>query len=125
MMSHFNVRWMPFVLVFLFLFGAVSIAQSEDKPPKGESANGLQHRIDFGNVYILGQSIKSGAVYLLHRKQSEIKGMLEVRQDYRKEIMEDYGLEQTAIVSDQEQETPLKQANSVPAVSQKLSAEKQ
>ncbi len=125
MMSHFKVRLVPLVLACLFIFGAASIAQSEDKSPKGESANSLQHRIDFGNAYILGQSIKSGAVYLLHRKQSEIKNMLEVRQNYRKEIMEDYGLEKTAIVSDQEQETPMKQGNVVPVVSQKLRAEKQ
>jgi hypothetical protein len=49
----------------------------------------LMERIDFGNSYILGQSIKSGAVYLLHRKQSDIKSMLKIRDDYRKEILED------------------------------------
>ncbi len=53
-------------------------------------AAGLQQRIDFGNSYIMGQSIKSGAVYLLHRKQSEIKSMLQYRQDYRQEILEDF-----------------------------------
>ena len=47
-------------------------------------------RIDFGNSYILGQSIKSGAVYLLHRKKSDIKSMLETRENYRKEILEDF-----------------------------------
>jgi cAMP phosphodiesterase len=46
-------------------------------------------RIDFGNSYILGQSIKSGAVYLLHRKKSNIKSMLKTRDDYRKEILEE------------------------------------
>lgn len=50
----------------------------------------LMERIDFGNSYILGQSIKSGAVYLLHRKKSDIKSMLKTREDYRKEILEDF-----------------------------------
>jgi hypothetical protein len=70
--------------------------------PHGASADGdgqktgparqLQQRIDFGNTQILGQSIKSGAVYLMHRKKSDIKSMIKVREDYREEIMEDYGL---------------------------------
>ena len=55
----------------------------------------LQQRIDFGNAYIMGQSIKSGAVYLLHRKQSDIESMLKIRTDYREEIKEDYALEGT------------------------------
>lgn len=76
----------------------VAVAQeTESSAPKQK---GLQQRIDFGSSYILGQSIKSGAVYLMHRKQSDIKGMLEVRQDYRKEIMEDYELENTAIAQE-------------------------
>ena len=53
-------------------------------------AAGLQQRIDFGNSYIMGQSIKSGAVYLMHRKQSEINSMLQYRQNYRQEILEDF-----------------------------------
>ena len=52
----------------------------------------LLNRIDFGNSYIMGQSIKSGAVYLLQRKKSEIKSMLEVRTDYREEILEDFSV---------------------------------
>jgi len=50
----------------------------------------LMERIDFGNSYILGQSIKSGAVYLLHRKKSDIKSMLKIRENYRQEILEDF-----------------------------------
>lgn len=125
MIFHRKMRLMALVLSGLFVFGAASVAHSEDKAPKGGQNNGLQQRIDFGNAYILGQSIKSGAVYLLHRKQSEIKGMLEVRQDYRKEIMEDYGLEKTAIVTAQEQETQSQPENANSAVSKKLRAEKQ
>jgi len=59
----------------------------------GAGGNGLQRRIDFGNSYILGQSIKSGAVYLLHRKKSEIKSMLHYRENYRDEILESFSVE--------------------------------
>lgn len=84
-----------FVLLIMPLY---AIAQeAKQKAPKQK---GLQQRIDFGSSYILGQSIKSGAVYLMHRKQSDIKGMLEVRQDYRMEIMEDFELEKTAIAQE-------------------------
>ncbi|HWR68951.1 MAG TPA: hypothetical protein VN416_08010 [Desulfomonilia bacterium] len=48
------------------------------------------NRIDFGNTYIIGQSIKSGAVYLLQRKKNEIKSMLEYRDDYREEILDGF-----------------------------------
>lgn len=49
----------------------------------------LMNRIDFGNAYVMGQSIKSGAVYLLNRKKSEIKSLIEPRKNFRKEIMDD------------------------------------
>ena len=52
--------------------------------------NGLMQRIDFGNSYIMGQKIQSGAVYLLQRKKSEIKSMLKPRENYREEILEDF-----------------------------------
>jgi hypothetical protein len=66
-------------------------------------SRGLQQRIDFGNAHIMGQSIKSGAVYLMHRKQSGIDSMLKVRQDYRAEIREEYRLANTALDIDAKQ----------------------
>jgi hypothetical protein len=66
-----------------------AVSAKSIEPNKGES-NKLLNRIDFGNSYIMGQTIQSGAVYLLHRKQSEIKSMLEPRKDYREEILEDF-----------------------------------
>jgi hypothetical protein len=53
------------------------------------------NRIDFGNTYIIGQTIKSGAVYLLQRKKSEIKSMLKYREDYRKEILDGFSIDTT------------------------------
>jgi len=86
------------LLVFVFSWGlsgtAVGLApETAIAPQHGK----LQQRIDFGNAYIMGQSIKSGAVYLLHRKQSDIKSMLKLRTNYRLEIKEDYALENTEL----------------------------
>lgn len=94
------------LLAALMLSATVVTAAAEEKGAPSDQADGLQHRIDFGNAYILGQSIKSGAVYLLHRKQSEIESMLELRQDYRNEIKEDYAIDKTAIVSAEKEEQP-------------------
>ena len=96
-----NIKACLAFVISITLSSTVPVCAGEDNVTKnGAEIKGLQQRIDFGNAYILGQSIKSGAVYLLHRKQSELKGMLEVRRDYREEIMEDYNLEKTAIVTD-------------------------
>ena len=89
------------ILVGFVIVTAPFPVLSGEKPISGKPADtkGLQQRIDFGSAYIMGQSIKSGAVYLMHRKQSDIDSMLDVRVNYRKEIMEDYDLENTKIVS--------------------------
>jgi hypothetical protein len=70
-------------------------AQSQNDNKSGST--GLRQRIDFGNAYIMGQSIKSGAVYLLHRKQSDIKSMLQYRENYRREILEDFNIQEEKI----------------------------
>lgn len=57
---------------------------------KKEEDKQLLSRIDFGNAYIMGQTIKSGAVYLLQRKKSDIHNILDVRENYRAEILEDF-----------------------------------
>ena len=78
-----------FISVSLLCYAINVMAQEEDKT-KDTKKESLMERIDFGNSYILGQSIKSGATYLLHRKKSDIKSMLNTREDYRKEILEDF-----------------------------------
>jgi hypothetical protein len=90
-----------FVLTLALFLGNLQIAGAgNSKQPATKntslataSRDDLQRRIDFGNSYILGQSIKSGAVYLLHRKKSEIKSMLHYREHYRDEILEDFSVE--------------------------------
>ena len=91
------IRRLVLTLLFLCVGTSGLSAQEQAKSAKPAQKPGLQQRIDFGNAQILGQSIKSGAVYLMHRKKSDIKNMLEVRQNYREEIKEDFGLEKTAI----------------------------
>lgn len=90
----------PVILISALVFAIPVCASAQSAKPKaaasgasasaGGGGNGLQRRIDFGNSYILGQSIKSGAVYLLHRKKSEIKSMLHYRENYHDEILESF-----------------------------------
>ena len=78
-------------LAFYFaVFATPGSGWAKNKSSAAPGSAGLQQRIDFGNSYIMGQSIKSGSVYLMNRKQSEIKSMLEYREDYRQEILEDF-----------------------------------
>jgi hypothetical protein len=82
------------------LTAALDQVSAQEVEAAGESQSvSLQNRIDFGNAYIMGQSIKSGSVYLLHRKKSDINSMLKVRTDFRDEIIEDFSLEDTRIIS--------------------------
>ena len=75
-------------VVCLGLFVHSEIARSENS--KKGHRDGLHSRIDFGNAYIMGQTIKSGAVYLMQRKQSDIESMLKYRENYRDEIIENF-----------------------------------
>jgi hypothetical protein len=96
--------------VLLFSAPCQAFGEEEGKKPS-EQKRGLQQRIDFGSSHILGQSIKSGAVYLMHRKKSDIKGMLDVREHYRNEILEDYALENTALAPETEKQQTNEPAN--------------
>jgi hypothetical protein len=98
--SIVNAKVWALTLCIMFSFSASNQAAEQDKGGKPPEQKGLQQRIDFNSSYILGQSIKSGAVYLMHRKKSEIQGMLEMREHYQNEILEDYDLENTALVPD-------------------------
>jgi len=84
-------------LIFTICIMPAPLRCEEKIPASGqEQPQELMKRIDFRTTRITGQTIKSGAVYLMHRKQSDIDSMLKVRQDYRKEIRREYGLENTA-----------------------------
>lgn len=81
-------------MIFLSSIGSEAKVSATKHGVVGKEDDGkLLHRIDFGNAYIMGQTIKSGAVYLLHRKKSDIKTMLKYRENYREEILEDFSIE--------------------------------
>ena len=86
---------------FLVIAGDAGSGWSQSQNNQKAPASGLQQRIDFGNAYIMGQTIQSGAVYLLHRKQSDIKSMLQYRKDYRQEILENFIIEEANIQNTQ------------------------
>ncbi len=78
-------------IISLSVFPLNSASASEVEKKKNINEE-LLNRIDFDNAYIMGQTIKSGAVYLLHRKKNEIKSMLKYREHYRNEILEDFSI---------------------------------
>ena len=90
MRKIFMLLSVPFIACLLIVAGTANTGWAKTQAEKKTGTTGLQQRIDFGNAYIMGQSIKSGAVYLLHRKQSDIESMLQYRENYRQEILEDF-----------------------------------
>ena len=91
---------MVFFLTTSHLLGAAPDTDKKQDPTQGSAPVPTQdtpdtrlNRIDFGNTYIIGQTIKSGAVYLLQRKKSEIKSMLRYREDYREEILDGFSVD--------------------------------
>lgn len=94
---------MAISLLFFLLIFVHARAEESQKSDEAQKSQ-LQQRIDFGNAYIMGQSIKSGAVYLLHRKKSDIDSMMKLRTDYRKEIIEDFALEDTQMIHEETDE---------------------
>jgi len=99
-----NVKVLTLMLCGMMFLAAPYHASGQDEGKEVFEQKRLQQRIDFGSSYILGQSIKSGAVYLMHRKKSDIEGMLGIREHYRNEIMEDYALENTALAPEKEKQ---------------------
>ena len=73
---------MKYVAGFLILFimllvtlaeGVVQGKGAQETTDLQVAESGLLERIDFGNAFIMGQTIKSGAVYLLKRKKARSK----------------------------------------------------
>jgi len=84
--------------IFAILAAICPTAWSLEKNPpltKSDTSEGrLLERIDFGNSYIRGQTIQSGAVYLLQRKKSDIESLLKPRENYREEILKDFHVQE-------------------------------
>jgi hypothetical protein len=90
----FFIALIPFILHAASDTGEKQDATQPASPvATKDTSESRLNRIDFGNTYIIGQTIKSGAVYLLQRKKSEIKSMLKYREDYRKEILDGFSVD--------------------------------
>jgi hypothetical protein len=88
-------KFLPITIMLMILMicsnGAyANVIEKEKDFDPANAGDGLMQRIDFGNSFIMGQKIQSGAVYLLQRKKSEIKSMLKPRENYRDEILEEF-----------------------------------
>ena len=79
--------------IALLIIGLAPVMTLAQEDPQ---ENRLESRIDFGNAYVNGQTIKSGAVYLMHRRKNTIESMLKLRQHYRQEILEDFATRERA-----------------------------
>lgn len=82
-------------LFFELIFGSHTAYAKETNDTKAKEtpqSEELLTRIDFGNSYVTGQALKSGAIYLLQRKKNQVKSMLTYREDYRKEILESHDI---------------------------------
>lgn len=99
------------VLLFLVIFGFQDVYAKEPRDLKNKDAaesEELLTRIDFGNSYVTGQALKSGAIYLLQRKKNQVKSMLTYREDYRKEILESHDIRKTEEKPDKSEKTDSK-----------------
>jgi len=83
-MGKWNFKQMLAVIYAVVGSHIINAGEAENEIKKG--------RIEFGNSYVMGQSIKSGAVYLTNRKSNAIESMLNLRKDYRSEILKGHAL---------------------------------
>jgi hypothetical protein len=89
MLNLFLTRGVLLLGILWIILHLVSRLLSAQEPSSNSAGDDqLRKRIDFGNSYIMGQRIKSGAVYIMHRKKSNIRSMLKSRENYRDEILE-------------------------------------
>jgi hypothetical protein len=79
------------LLFWLFAFVPFGIADdsgvSEGEPDTSARSLKRARHMEFDERLIMGQSLKSGALYLFERKDSEIQTMLKIRKDYREELL--------------------------------------
>lgn len=79
--------------LLLGIFALALPAGADEGAAPGEEQGELTHSLkrarhmEFDERLIMGQSLKSGALYLFERKDSEIQTMLKVRRDYRQELL--------------------------------------
>jgi len=90
------IRIVLFLLTILLLSSYPALGTT-DRPGAQQGTDAVDRRltrIDFGNAYIRGQTIQSGAVYLLQRKKSDVESLLKPRKSYRQEILEGFHIQE-------------------------------
>jgi len=77
------------ILLSLLLFPLAGQADDQDAGKQLNTPGSLKrsNRIEFDERLIVGQSLKSGAIYLFQRKDSEIQSMVKIRKDFREELL--------------------------------------
>ncbi len=90
--SMIRKKWMALGLLFGLLALARPGVAEEAGASGGEEAKAISsfkraRHMEFDERLIMGQSLKSGALYLFERKDSEIQTMLKIRRDYRQELL--------------------------------------
>ena len=85
-------KWMALGLLLGFLALARPGKADEASPSVGGEGGSIPslkraRHMEFDERLIMGQSLKSGALYLFERKDSEIQTMLKIRRDYRQELL--------------------------------------
>jgi len=91
------IRITLFLLTILLLPSYPAFGSTDLPSPQqgGDPGDRKLTRIDFGNAYIRGQTIQSGAVYLLQRKKSDVESLLKPRESYREEILQGFHITET------------------------------
>ena len=92
LVSATRKRSLVLVLLLLGLLAFARLGQAEEAATstgaeqETPSLKRARH-MEFDERLIMGQSLKSGALYLFERKDSEIQSMLKIRRDYRQELL--------------------------------------
>ena len=84
-------KWLSGGILFSLLLFPLA-GRADDDPDAGKRVNTpgslkRSSRIEFDERLIVGQSLKSGAIYLFQRKDSEIQSMVKIRKDFREELL--------------------------------------
>jgi hypothetical protein len=90
--GRIRMKWLTAGLLFWLLafclpVGAEEAASAADDGGASVPTLKRARHMEFDERLIMGQSLKSGALYLFERKDSEIQTMLKVRRDYREELL--------------------------------------
>ncbi|NRB41939.1 MAG: hypothetical protein HRU20_26270 [Pseudomonadales bacterium] len=88
MTTSLNLLLQTLILQTLLLLCTMQVLPAE--------AGAQERRIEFGDAYIKGQSLKANAAYLLNRRKAQTASLIRIRKNYRAEILQDMEFINTA-----------------------------